>query len=342
MGAYNSIEEMKNDPSLRKLIKESINRIYDMQDEYYENVKEVKRVNVSSQVIGSNEVDSGSGVMIGKGEKGVWISQRTNLQTEIQTMYYGNFLSRSGGGSDGENNYNSIIQLISSDMLGMSVKDNSDKEMPNFYDAMYVMRVLLGYGESVVKAEFDFDNDGVRYVVASASGNGESDSNENEQFISFEELYDMLADGYLMNLEEKLTAIREKIKNIKTNITRSTYNYASNRVSINGNLQDANIKQNNTAIQKMYDGFERVAKEVDEFMERVKVENEDIINTEQNEKKEQKWIKGEKDEVGDYNLKIDKSLIVIILLACGLLLFASIVYYKRKVDSINNYIENNV
>lgn len=342
MGAYNSIEEMRNDPSLRKLIKESINRIYDMQDEYYENVKEVKRVNVSSQVIGSNEVDSGGGVMIGKGEKGVVISQRTNLQTEIQTMYYGNFLSTSGE-SDEPTEHNSIIQLISSDMLGMTAKDNSDKEMPNFYDAMFVMKEMLGYGENVVKAEFDFDNEGVRYVVASANGESNGESNgENEQFITFEELYDMLADRYLMNLEEKLSTIREKIKNIKTNITRSTYNYASNRVSINGNLEDANIKQDNTAIQKMYDGFERVANDVDKFVERVNVENEDTINTEQKEKKEQKWTSGEKDEVGDYNLKVDKSLIVIILLACGLILFASIVCYKRKVDGINNYIENNV
>ena len=153
MGGYSSIEDLKSDENIRNLIKESINSIYDMQNEYHESVKEVTKIDVNSDVIGSNEVNSGGGVMIGSGKDGINISQSTNLQTEMQTMYYGNFLSK---------NDEPIVQLVSSDLLNMTQKNNSDKEMPNFYDPVYIMSLL---GFNVKFAEFDFENNRIKYIV---------------------------------------------------------------------------------------------------------------------------------------------------------------------------------
>lgn len=152
MGGFNSIEELKSSEEIRNLIKEAINSVYEMQEEYHKNIKEVKSIDVSSEVIGNNVVNSGSGVMIGKGE-GINISQNINLETELQTVYYANFLSRTK---------EPIVSMISLDMLNVDKKDNSESEMPNYYDPEYVMNML---GFNVESAEFDFDNDRIKYKV---------------------------------------------------------------------------------------------------------------------------------------------------------------------------------
>ena len=40
MGGYSSIEDLKNDANIRDLIKEAINSVYEMQEQYKESVKE--------------------------------------------------------------------------------------------------------------------------------------------------------------------------------------------------------------------------------------------------------------------------------------------------------------
>ena len=153
MGGYASIEELKNDSNIRSIIEKSINTIYEMQNNYHENIREVKYTDVSSSVIGDNTVDSGGGVIIGTGDDGVVITQTTNIQTEMQTMYYANFLSK---------NTEPIVSLISSEFLNMTDKNNMDEVMPNFYDPVFIMN-MIGY--NVSEAYFDFDNDVIKYKI---------------------------------------------------------------------------------------------------------------------------------------------------------------------------------
>ena len=340
MGGYNSIEDLKNDETIRNLIKESLNCVFDMQEEYKENIKNVVEVDVSSQVIGSNEVDSGGGVMIGSGKNGIKINQKTNLQTEVQTMYYGNFLSKQN---------NPVIQMISSDMLNMTEKDNSEKEMPNFYDAVYVMNML---GFNVIEANFDFENDRVEYIQSlgmNGDGNvdGNVDGNETEKkYISFAELYEILTNDYIMNINEKIYNIREKVNNIKTNITRSTYNYAQNRISINGNLSDANLKQNNTSIQKMYDNMDKIVEDVEEMVRHeVNVDNKTNLNKSQQSTSQQSTHAAHtahqstthttQTVTSNSSILSNNVLLFIIIFAACMLMISSAIYYRKRKELIS-------
>ena len=48
MGNYSSIEELKNDPALEKMIHEAIDSIFRMEEQYHEEVKEVTRKKVTA------------------------------------------------------------------------------------------------------------------------------------------------------------------------------------------------------------------------------------------------------------------------------------------------------
>ena len=152
MGHFNSIEELRSSPIVQELLKDSVDVVYDMQRKYKENILKVTKVDVGSSTIGSNSVSSGGGVIIGSGG-GITINQSTNLETEVKTMYFGNYLSKSD---------NPVIQFVSSDMCEMTKEDNSESIMPDFYDPMVVMS-MLGY--NVTDAKFDFDNDRILYQI---------------------------------------------------------------------------------------------------------------------------------------------------------------------------------
>lgn len=214
MGGYSSIEALKSDENIRNLIKESINSIYEMQDEYHESVKEVTKIDVDSDVIGSNEVNSGGGVMIGSGKDGINISQSTNLQTEMQTMYYGNFLSK---------NDEPIVQLVSSDLLNMTQKDNAEKEMPNFYDPVYIM-TLLGF--NVKFAEFDFENNRIKYIVDYSDVKDQINEQNIQEYERMNEEQNehkkhnekyKVRRKYLLDLQDKLKEVNEKYNDLLVN-----------------------------------------------------------------------------------------------------------------------------
>ena len=154
MGNFNSIEELKNSAEIRELIKKGISNVYEMQKEYDENVSEVKMIDAKYKQIGTNNVDSGGGVVIGSGNDGIKIKQNTNIQTEVKTLYFGNYIAN-------ESNENPVTKLASAEMLEMTKKDNSDKVMPNFYDAKYVLKLLgIGSDGGIEDAHFVFDGTG--------------------------------------------------------------------------------------------------------------------------------------------------------------------------------------
>lgn len=253
MGGYSSIEDLKNDENIRNLIKESINSIYDMQNEYHKSVKEVTKINVTSDVIGSNEVNSGGGVMIGSGKDGINISQSTNLQTEMQTMYYGNFLSK---------NDEPIVQLVSSDLLNMTQKDNSENEMPNFYDPVYIMSLL---GFNVKYAEFDFENNRIKYIVDYGEVKDQIDEQNIQEYEKMNEEQNehkkhnekyKVRRKYLLNIQDKLKEINKKYNNLlvggKGTVKSSDLTVVQSEISIAQQNVDKDIMdlQNNKVVKE--------------------------------------------------------------------------------------------
>lgn len=278
MGNINSMEELKNSEEIKNLVKESIKTIYSMQNEYKSKIESEVMINVKSDNIGSNNVSSGGGVMIGKGDKGINIKQIGNVQTEMQTVYYSNFLSKSGKSP--------IVKLICSDMLEMTDKDNFDEEMPNFYDPIYIMTML---GFNVKNAEFDFDKGVIRYEINDETKNNLKNDNMNDsrfndliQEMSLDELYEKLTNGYMGKISEKVVNVKEKIRNLKNNIERSTYNYASNRIVVkNATLEDVDVIQKNESIQKMFDDFDKLETKIENIKNdsNVKGSGEMVINS---------------------------------------------------------------
>ena len=254
MGGYSSIEELKNDENIRNLIKESINSIFEMQEEYYESTQKTTNIETKSDVLGSNSVDSGGGVMIGSGKKGITIKQKTKLETEIQTIYYSNFLSK---------NDNPVIQLVSSDMLNMTTKDNSEHEMPNFYDPIYIMN-MIGYNTKT--AEFDFENDRIKYVIDYGEANEqikeqniseyENKNEEQKQNLIHNETHKEQREKYL-KLQNKLSEMNKeynKILESTTDIKGSDIADINGKISIIQQNIDKYISDlyNNKLIKKEY------------------------------------------------------------------------------------------
>ena len=266
MGGFNSIEELKGSEEIRNLIKESINSVYEMQEEYHKNIKEVKSVDVSSEVIGNNVVNSGNGVMIGKGD-GINISQNINLETELQTVYYANFLSRTK---------EPIVSMISLDMVNVDTKDNSEAEMPNYYDPEYVMNML---GFNVESAEFDFSNDRIKYKV---NYGGLADTVKTDAIKAYNEANAENADNKLINEKNESKRdyyldLEEKQKALTLELRKYIYEHPDIEIET-----DETVKDYRTKISKMeeelksedakYFPFYKVEDITDDLMERLETE----------------------------------------------------------------------
>lgn len=263
MGGFNSIEELKGSEEIRNLIKESINSVYEMQEEYHKNIKEVKSVDVSSEVIGNNVVNSGNGVMIGKGD-GINISQNINLETELQTVYYANFLSRTK---------EPVVSMISLDMVNVDTKDNSEAEMPNYYDPEYVMNML---GFNVESAEFDFDNDRIKYKV---NYGGLADTVKTDAIKAYNEANAENANNKLINEKNESKRdyyldLEEKQKALTLELRKYIYEHPDIEIETDETVTDYRTKINQMEEElksedAKYFPFYKVEDITDDLMERL-------------------------------------------------------------------------
>lgn len=266
MGGFNSIEELKGSEEIRNLIKESINSVYEMQEEYHKNIKEVKSVDVSSEVIGNNVVNSGGGVMIGKGE-GINISQNINLETELQTVYYANFLSRTK---------EPIVSMISLDMVNVDTKDNSEAEMPNYYDPEYVMNML---GFNVESAEFDFDNDRIKYKV---NYGGLADTVKTDAIKAYNEANAENADNKLINEKNESKRdyyldLEEKQKALTLELRKYIFEHPDIEIATDKTVMDyrtkiSEMEEELKSEDAKYFPFYKVEDITDDLMERLESE----------------------------------------------------------------------
>ena len=155
MGSYNSIADMKNDPELREKIKASIQGVITVAEQSQNTYKRITNENSQAKQVGMNTIDTGNRPILSKGDVATILSQRGNLKSIIKTTHIAGFLQRQ--------KTEPLVQLISTDLMNLTEEDACEKELPNWYDAKYLME-LLGYQVDI--AEFDFENNCIRYRIA--------------------------------------------------------------------------------------------------------------------------------------------------------------------------------
>ena len=237
MGNFSSIEELKNSTEIRELIKKGISNVYEMQREYDENVSEVKTIDAKYKQIGTNNVDSGGGVVIGSGKDGIKIKQNTNIQTEAKTLYFGNYIAN---GSDG----NPITELASAEMLEMTKKDNSDEIMPNFYDAKYILG-LLGIN-GVKDAHFVFIDDSI---------DGDNRENEIGGYIEYKlnenEITNEIDKQRMNGLSAMIEFVMNELNAVNKENELNKENDEATSESIDGELINKSVNEANKLIQSL-------------------------------------------------------------------------------------------
>lgn len=232
MGNYTSIEDLKNDPMLEELIHQSIDSIFTMENQYHEEVKEVTRKEVTSTQAGSNNI---KGFMVAGQGTTINLSQTAILDTVMKTSYYTNILSDSNGKPE--------VKLITSDILGMTEKDNAESEMPNFYDPVYIMNAL-GFDVSV--AEFDFDNQAIRYKIAADEERLEKEEEKRKEDLEREKQERI--DNGLPTIEESIIETKEAENVIKIKYEEMNSEYSKK----NKELSDLKFKQMQIQIKSDY------------------------------------------------------------------------------------------
>lgn len=286
MGNYTSIEQLKADGTLRNRIKQAINAVYDIQKEYKSTTKYVTNVSVRSEVISTNKTTSGKGVMIGVSQEDaerINILQKSNAVTIVKTAHIGNYLSRVK---------DPIVQIITSDMMGLGEEDALETEAIDFYKPKEVLEML---GIEVDDAAYDFKSkelicsipsqhamllsnkcdlgiynrnpfeDNVPVVIHEPDDESESEQSEEphvevkdgseEIRIPFGCLYEMLCDGYMKDISVKIRKSKELSTTIVNNIKLATYNYQRNYILINGRVSGGDIFQSNESIQLVYEAI---------------------------------------------------------------------------------------
>lgn len=172
-GNYSSIEELKYDANLRERIKEAIQGTIKEATDYVEISKKVVKVDTKSQQVASNNINTGGHVLIGNNAKPITINQKVKAVSVVHTLHLSNYLKKQT---------NPLVQIVTSDLAGLSEKKASEKEMPNWYDPAYILSLL---GIPTLKAEFDFDKQ--RIIYTPDPGKEKRDSLKEEVKKAFEE-----------------------------------------------------------------------------------------------------------------------------------------------------------
>lgn len=152
-GYYSSIEDLKYDSDLRKRIEEAIQGTIKEASDYSEISKKVVKVETKNQQFGNNSFDTGGHVLIGNNEKPITINQKVKAASVVHTLHLANYLKKQK---------EPIVQIITSDLAGLTEKNSSEKELPKWYDPTYILSLI---GISAINAQFDFDNQRINYTV---------------------------------------------------------------------------------------------------------------------------------------------------------------------------------
>lgn len=156
MGAnWSSLEDMKNDPDLRNMLKSAIQGTITQASDYQTQVTQVEAPNMKDHQVGINKVDTDNKPLIGNPDKPIVFKQTTNSTSVVKTMFISDYLHKQ---------QDPYITTVTYDLAGLSQEDAADKELPNWYDPKYIMEAL---GYQIEEASFDFDSavEGINYKI---------------------------------------------------------------------------------------------------------------------------------------------------------------------------------
>ena len=152
--AVSSLDELKTNSTIRDMIKNAIQGTITQASDYQEEVKNVQVVNTQAHQIGMNYVYTKDNPLLAEPDHPITFTQSVKANSVVQTNYLFAYMRK--------NEDNVYTQTISYDLAGISVKDAADEELPNWYDPMYLIKLL---GLTPVEAKFNFDKNGIEYKL---------------------------------------------------------------------------------------------------------------------------------------------------------------------------------
>jgi hypothetical protein len=207
--------------------------VFEIQSKYKNEQKIVTDKDMQVQNIGSNVVDTNWDPNVVSKNSSLKISQKTLIETSIQTAYVIDFLKDSPPEEF----------LIVSDLMHI---DDLNPSIPDYYDPNYILELIGILGEN---ASYDFDEQRLYFTRGNIL-----------EYVTFNQIYDKLTNDFIAHLDEKITNIEEKVESLKVNIETSVTNIAENRVDISVFMEDStvNISQINTLYLKIFDNLDKL------------------------------------------------------------------------------------
>ena len=150
---YSSVEDLKNDATLRKMIENAIKGSIEQAREYQEQVTKVTIVDSKAHQIGSNYIYTDDYPLLGSPETPITFKQTTNATSVVKTNYLFSYFNKYP---------DKITQAIAYDSAGLSEKSSTDTDLSNWYDPKSIIE-MLGY--TVDEARFNFDKYGIEYKL---------------------------------------------------------------------------------------------------------------------------------------------------------------------------------
>jgi hypothetical protein len=219
----------------------------------------------------------------------------------------------------------------------LEIDQNSPKfELCDYYDPVFILEKLGIPGKDPI---FDFNEQKIIYTI------------ENEQqYLAFEQLYDILINNYKDKLSEKITNIDEKIENLKINIETSVLNFAQNRIDISAFIEnsDINLVQSNEVYTKMFDELKDLSQKVKLIPETkgdsvISTSNEKAIisSSKSKSESENKVIGLSNNELGKEKSEFIKYVLILISIIIIFLFVIFLVYYYKYVSNGKEIINKN-
>lgn len=168
-----NINDLKNSSEFREFVMKAMKSVLTNESKSKSTYTKSKTINAQSLISGTNYVSSGkTGVMIGSKSNPIRITEKTNQISIVKSVNAINYI---------KTEKDPIVQVISSDITGLTESNITEKEIDNWYDPKYVMNSL---GFDVSDAQFDFENKGIKYLVNIGEENAETIRENN--IIAFE------------------------------------------------------------------------------------------------------------------------------------------------------------
>ena len=152
--SVSSIEELKSNHVVRDMIKQAVKGTITQASDYQKEVQNVEIVNTQAHQVGMNYIYTKDNPLLADPETPITFTQTVKATSVVQTNYVFAYTRR--------NEDNTYIQALSYDLAGISVEDAVDKELPNWYDPVYLIKLL---GLTPAEAHFNFDKNGIEYKL---------------------------------------------------------------------------------------------------------------------------------------------------------------------------------